>query len=215
MTPVRIAVVNDYEIVVAGVAAMLYPFSDRIEVVELVAGAQVASDVDVVLYDTFGQVQGDGVDLPDLVHGSGALVCIYSWNVQPGLVDAALDRGAAGYVSKALSAEEVVSAIEQIHRGEIVRQVPDASSTEQSPGADWPGRDFGLTQREAEVLALITQGLTNQEIADRAYISINSVKTYIRTAYRKIGATRRSQAVVWGMQHGFEPDRVRRVEVGS
>ena len=59
------------------------------------------------------------------------------------------------------------------------------------------------------MLALITQGLSNQEIAERSYLSINSVKTYIRTAYRKIGVTRRSQAVVWGMQHGFEPDRLR------
>ncbi len=59
---------------------------------------------------------------------------------------------------------------------------------------------------------LITQGLSNQEIADRSYLSINSVKTYIRTAYRKIGVTRRSQAVVWGMKHGFEPDRLRVVE---
>ena len=48
------------------------------------------------------------------------------------------------------------------------------------------------------MLALITQGLSNQEIADRTYLSINSVKTYIRTAYRKIGVTRRSQAVALG-----------------
>ena len=209
MAPVRIAIVNDYEIVVAGIAAMLHPFADRVDVVELAAGAQVASDVDVVLSDTFGQVQGDGVDLDDLVHGSGALVCIYSWNVQAELVDAALARGASGYLSKALSAEEVVSAIEAIHRGEVVRITPEDDGAEHSPASEWPGREHGLTQRESEVLALITQGLTNQEIASRAYISINSVKTYIRTAYRKIGATRRSQAVVWGMKHGFEPDRVR------
>src|SRR5690348_16627921 len=111
MAPVRIAVVNDYEIVVAGVAAMLQPFADRVQVMELAAGQQVTSDVEVVLYDTFGQVQGDGVDLEDLVHGSGALVCIYSWNLQPELVTAALARGAAGYLSKALTAEEVVAAI--------------------------------------------------------------------------------------------------------
>jgi DNA-binding CsgD family transcriptional regulator len=62
------------------------------------------------------------------------------------------------------------------------------------------------------VLAFITQGLSNKEIARDAYLSINSVKSYIRTAYRKIGVERRSQAVVWGMQHGFTPGSMRRVD---
>ena len=62
------------------------------------------------------------------------------------------------------------------------------------------------------MLALITQGLSNQEIAERSYLAINSVKTYIRTAYRKIDVTRRAQAVAWGMRHGFEPDRSRIVD---
>ena len=209
MAPVRIAIVNDYEIVVAGVAAMLQPFSDRIDIVELDAGQQVTSEVDVVLYDTFGQVQGDGIDLDDLVQGSGAKVCVFSWNLQEGLVERALQRGARGYLSKALTAKEIVEAIERVHSGEIVNDTR-VEVEEGSTGA-WPGREHGLTQRESEVLALITQGLTNQEIAERAYISINSVKTYIRTAYRKIGVQRRSQAVAWGMQHGFTPDHTREV----
>ena len=79
------------------------------------------------------------------------------------------------------------------------------------PDAAWPGKEHGLTVREAEIIALITQGLSNQEIADRSYLSINSVKTYIRTAYRKIGVERRAQAVLWGIKHGFEPDIMRRV----
>jgi two-component system, NarL family, response regulator LiaR len=62
-----------------------------------------------------------------------------------------------------------------------------------------------LSTRESQILALIVRGLSNQEIAETAFLSINSVKTYIRTAYRKMGVTRRSQAVVWAMQHGFEP----------
>ena len=214
MAPVRIAVVNDYEIVVAGVATLLKSFPDRVEVVELAANAQVVSDVDVVLYDTFGQVQGDGIDLEDLVHGSGAKVVIFSWNLQPGLVDGAIARGAHGYLSKALSAEDLVKGIEAVAQGEIVRELRPLDEQLLDRG-EWPGRRHGLTQREAEVVALITQGLTNQEIADRAYISINSVKTYIRTAYRKIGVTRRSQAVSWGMRHGFTPDRMRVLEAAD
>ena len=77
---------------------------------------------------------------------------------------------------------------------------------------DWPGRSFGLSPREAEILALITQGLTNKEIAGRVYLSINSVKTYIRSAYRKINVERRPQAVLWGVQNGFRPDTLRTVD---
>ena len=209
MPPVRIAIVNDYEMVIAGVAAMLEPYSDRIDIVELDANHQVTSDVDVVLYDTFGQVQGDGIDLDNLVQGSGAKVCVFSWNLQKGLVDGALKRGARGYLSKALTAVEIVEAIERIHAGEVVHDT--RVEVEEGAQGAWPGREQGLTQRESEVLALITQGLTNQEIAERAYISINSVKTYIRTAYRKIGVQRRSQAVAWGMQHGFTPDHTREI----
>ena len=63
-----------------------------------------------------------------------------------------------------------------------------------------------LSARETEIVALIVRGLSNQEIAEAAFLSINSVKTYIRTAYKKMGVTRRSQAVVWAIQHGFEPE---------
>jgi DNA-binding CsgD family transcriptional regulator len=53
------------------------------------------------------------------------------------------------------------------------------------------------------VLELVTVGCSNDEIAKRLFLSINSVKSYIRTGYRKIGATRRTQAVLWGVEHGL------------
>ncbi len=206
----RVAIVNDYEIVIAGVAAALAPFHERVVVVELDSQLPVISEVDVILYDTFGQVQGDGVDLEDLVHGSDAKVVIFSWNVQPELVDRALAKGAAGYLSKELNAEEMIAAVEAVCAGEVVRPATGGSTGDER-GA-WPGRDHGLSAREAEVIALITQGLSNDEIAKMTYLSINSVKTYIRTGYRKIDVTRRSQAVIWGMKHGFEPDVLRVVK---
>jgi DNA-binding NarL/FixJ family response regulator len=209
--PLRIAIVNDYELVVAGVAAMLAPHHERVAVVELDSNLPVVSDVDVILYDTFGQVQGDGVDLEDLVRGSDAKVVIFSWNTQPDLVERAIRRGASGYLSKELSSDEVVDALVAVHGGRILVPRPCVAPTHEAEG-DWPGREVGLTAREAEVLALITQGFSNQEIAERSYLSINSVKTYIRTAYRKIGVTRRAQAVVWGMKHGFEPTPLRVVD---
>jgi DNA-binding NarL/FixJ family response regulator len=215
MSAIRVAVVNDYEIVVAGVAAMLAPHHDRVSVVELDSRMPVLSDVDVVLYDTFGQVQGDAVELEDLVIDGEARVVIFSWNIQPDLVARAISRGAASYLSKGLSAGEIVSALEAIHCGETVTPPDNAPSSGRDANGEWPGRDRGLSAREAEVLALIVQGLSNQEIAEQTYLSINSVKTYIRTAYRKIDVARRSQAVAWGIRHGFEPDVLRTVDTTS
>jgi DNA-binding NarL/FixJ family response regulator len=210
--PVRLAIVNDYELVVVGVAALLAPFADRIHVVELDAGKPVVrGDVDVILYDTFGQVQGSAVDVQSLVNGGPAKVVIYSWNLHHELVTDSLAAGVSGYLSKGMEAEELVRAIEQIHAGQTV--IPRTGGTvNPKPDGDWPGKAQGLTVRESEIVALITQGLSNQEIADRSYLSINSVKTYIRTAYRKMGVERRAQAVLWGIKHGFEPDEVRHVD---
>ena len=76
-------------------------------------------------------------------------------------------------------------------------------------GLNWPGRTEGLTDREAEILALITQGKSNAEVAALTYLSPNTVKSYIRTVYRKIDAGSRTQAVLWGIEHGFAPDHHR------
>ena len=78
-----------------------------------------------------------------------------------------------------------------------------------SSGLDWPGRGEGLTDREAEILALITQGKSNAEVAALTYLSPNTIKSYIRTIYRKIDVLSRTQAVLWGVKHGFTPDHNR------
>ena len=66
-----------------------------------------------------------------------------------------------------------------------------------------------LTDREAEILALITQGKSNAEVAATTFLSPNTVKSYIRTIYRKIDVTSRTQAVLWGVRHGFTADHHR------
>jgi NarL family two-component system response regulator LiaR len=209
-TPISIAINDDYEIVVAGVAALLAPYPDRVEVVELDSNEPTTSDVDIVLYDTFGQDQGSSIDIDGISVAGDPKVVIFSWNLQPELVEGALAAGAAGYLWKGMPASEIVDALQAVHAGETVKP-PAAAHPDTETGA-WPGREAGLTAREAEIIALITQGLTNQEIADKVYLSINSVKTYIRTAYRKMDVQRRSQAVAWGLNNGFRPDHVRTVE---
>ncbi|MEI2764418.1 MAG: helix-turn-helix transcriptional regulator [Dermatophilaceae bacterium] len=72
----------------------------------------------------------------------------------------------------------------------------------------WPGRSAGLSQREAEMICWISRGLTNDEIARLTFLSPNSVKSFVRSAYRKIGATRRAHAVLWGVAHDMRPERL-------
>ena len=210
MNPVIVALSNDYDVVVHGLEAMLTPYSERVRVVELNADTKTITPVDVTLYDTFARVQADSVEIGELVtNPRNGRVVVYSWNTQPELVRQALAHGCAGYLDKSSSAEQLVDDIERIARGEVV--VPDHGdgAISGTPGGAWPGQEHGLSAREAEILALITQGMTNEDITVRAYLSINTVKSYIRSAYRKIGVTRRSQAVRWGMENGMRPDHLR------
>ncbi len=207
--PVRVAVVNDYEIVVAGIATVLAPFGERIDVVELDSGLPVAqTDVDVVLYDSFGQPQGADLDPAAILGDIKARLVVFSWNTDPHLIARSLAAGATAYVSKGVSGAELAEAIEAVHAGHQVTPL-----TQRMPeGADfgrWPGADHGLAPREAEVLALICQGLSNNEIAQRAFLGLNTIKTYIRSLYQKIGVDSRTKAVLWGIDHGFRPDRTR------
>ena len=99
-------------------------------------------------------------------------------------------------------------ALESVVAGNIVISEPPPRSRVNA-GLDWPGRTEGLTDREAEVIALVTQGRSNAELAEIMYLSINTVKTYIRSAYRKIGVSTRARAMLWGIEHGFQPDHHR------
>ncbi|WP_296607192.1 response regulator transcription factor [Nocardioides sp.] len=197
MQPVRLALSNDYEVVLRGLAAMLANHSDRVEVVELSGAAQMSEEVDVILFDTFGRMPDEDEKLAEIVAANDAPVVLYSWHTYPEAVGR--ERGATGYLHKGLSAEELVDAIVAIH--ERRPSTPRRPDGEAMPA--WPGQEHGLSARESEVIAFVAQGMTNDEIARRSYLSVNTVKTYLRTAYRKIGAQRRSQAVAWALQHGF------------
>jgi DNA-binding NarL/FixJ family response regulator len=207
--PLRVALVDDYDVVVIGLAHLFDRYRDRIVIAELDTNEPVSDDVDVVLYDSFAQPEADHDDIAVLVANPRARhVVVYTWNFHAALIESALAKGASGYLSKTLPARDLVTSIEAIAAGEVI--VSDAPPRSRPPvGLDWPGRSEGLTDREAEVLALITQGKTNIEIAAVMYLSINTVKSYIRSSYRKIGVSTRSHAILWGVKHGFRPDHHR------
>ena len=204
--PITIAIVDDYDIVLAGVAHMLAPYSARVLVVELDANKPVGQPVDIALYDAFAQPEVDHEEIAVLLKNPWpAKVVVYTWNFNPVLVETARLLGVAGYLSKALPAAALVDSLETVHAGHVVISAAPARGGATS-GLDWPGRGEGLTERESEILALITQGKSNAEIVALTYLSPNTVKSYIRTIYRRIEVSSRTQAVIWGVRHGFTPD---------
>ena len=206
---VTVALDDDYDVVVMGVANILDQYRDQVVVAELDANRPVDQAVDIVLYDSFAQPESDHEEIRVLIENPNARrVVVYTWNFASDLVDSALQQGVSGYLSKALPARDLVSALCAVHAGEtVVSETPGRSRP--ITGLDWPGRSEGLSDRESEVLALITQGLSNADVARLTYLSPNTVKSYIRSIYRKIGVTSRTQAVLWGVRNGFSPDRHR------
>jgi DNA-binding NarL/FixJ family response regulator len=206
---ITVALVDDYDVVLTGLAHMFDRYRERVTVAEIDATTSLSDSVDIVLYDSFAQPESDHHELAALVANPAARrVVVYTWNFHPELVEAALAQGVHGYLSKTLGGRDLVEALEAVHRGELVvsetrPRMPSA------PGLDWPGRREGITDRESEILALITQGKSNAEVAALTYLSPNTVKSYIRSVYRRIGATSRTQAVLWGVQNGFTPDHHR------
>lgn len=213
-SPLRIALVNDYEIVLAGIREMLAPYADRIDVVEIDANTDVLSSVDIALYDTYGQSDRAlaGVHQPLKTRRVDKVV-LFTWNHTQALVDAAEAAGVDGLLSKTMTADELVSSLQRIAAGErLITPCARTATTGTRKNAAqtyWPGRELGLTMRESEMITLIAQGMSNAEIAAHTYLSPNSVKSYIRSAYRKIGVKRRAQAVAWGIAHNMLPDRSR------
>ena len=205
---IRLAIIDDYEVVVRGLADMLRAATDEIEVVELDIQAPVQQPVDIALYDTFAQGQGDSPQVEELVADPQVgKVAVYTWNLDDGLVRSALAKGVSAYLSKTLTSGELVEALRAVHAGETV--VSARPEGRPKLHGEWPGREEGLTAREAEVVALITQGYSNADIAAMASLSINSVKSYIRSSYRKMGVSSRTNAVLWGLEHGMSPTRGR------
>ncbi|GGB87944.1 LuxR family transcriptional regulator [Knoellia flava TL1] len=209
MTPdspqlVRVAVV-DHEVVRLGVEAMLRPHADRVRTVRLARGRPPNRHVDVVLVDPVLEPPAAGPDLEALCASPrvGSVVA-YTWSPDDAKVADARRRGVPT-LPKSLDGEQLAEALCRVRDGGVVDDVAGGDHRRD----DWPGRSVGLTPRESEVITLVTNGLSNGEIAARTFLSINSVKSYIRSAYRAMGVSTRSQAVLWGIDNGMAPTRMR------
>jgi DNA-binding NarL/FixJ family response regulator len=175
-----------------------------VEVIPLDPGAPDDQQPDVILYDVVSLYDGEGDDLDRFVKDYHSAVVALARDLRPDLAARALAKGVDACVTLAGDVDEILEVIRSAVAGE---GQPDAAGTGTEQVGQYAvlGEEVGLTPRETEILRLLTLGLSNQQIADECFLSINSVKSYIRSAYRRIGATSRSQAVVWCIQHGFEP----------
>ena len=201
---VRVAVVSPQEVVMRGLTTMLADYPDRLVVTALPAIRSKAPGVDVILYDTLGLHLSDGSDLRYLMTQTGAKILIFSRDMRPDLRAKAYALGAGAWVSMSVHAGELVRSIERTAAGEPIGEHEDRL-----------GAVAGLTAREVEVLALVAQGLSNKEIAVKLVLSMNTLKSHIRQAYRKIEVTTRSQAVSWAITHGFAPPDENSSESGA
>jgi len=159
----------------------------------------VDGEPDLIFYDVIGLHEGDGSDLDHWVKETASTVIAVGRDLRPDLTSLAFERGAEAAIPVGVSAEELIETVQAAMAGSL----EDAPAVTEATDGAQPGDDVGFSRREADIIRLITLGRTNQEIAETLFLSINSVKTYIRSAYRKIDATNRVQAVAWAVQHGF------------
>lgn len=188
----RVALVNDYELVLRGLAGMLDPFRDRLRVVELDVGVSPQQHVDIALFDTYGHPR-NGIDRVRTLMDDPRVgqVVVYTWAITNEQCDATIAAGARGVLAKSEPAEALVHALLAIDGGEVVV----SESFRRPRGYTWPGHDIGLTARESEVAAFLAIGLSNREMADALSISEHTVKSHLKSIFVKTGVASRAQAV--------------------
>ncbi len=201
-----IALVNDYELVLHGIAEMLRPYRNRIDVVELDVAHNPDQRVDVALFDPYGNAQLGLDRVASLTRDPNVgRVAIYTWTLTAEQLDAAIAAGAHGVIAKSTPPNDLVDALLEIAAG--AQFVSAAFGKDKT--LPWPGQEYGLTLRESEVCALLGDGLSNREIAKALWISENTVKTHLKAIFQKTAVSSRAQAIVQiGTRPGFARRRI-------
>jgi DNA-binding NarL/FixJ family response regulator len=212
--PIRLVLVDDHQMVLDGLRAMLRPHADEAVVVAATTDPDQARrlvvdvQADVALVDVRMR-SASGLELcrellrlaPDT-----KVVLLTVYDDEQYLFEA-LRAGASGYLTKQVVAEELLGHLRRVLAGEIVVDPSLAgrvalSASRLQRGEFWAGAHLGLTQRESEVLELIVQGNSNRAIAGRLVLGEETVKSHVRSIYRKLGVTDRAQAVAYALREG-------------
>jgi NarL family two-component system response regulator LiaR len=205
---IRVLIVDDYDMVRSGLTVFLEAFDDLRLVGEAADGAEALRlceqvNPNVVLMDLV--MPGvDGVAAIREIrraHPEIQVIALTSYSDQR-LVVNALQAGAISYIYKNISIDELANAIRMAKAGKSVL-APEVVKTliKQSATPDAPVEE--LTPREAEVLALLVDGLSNNEIASQLFISRSTVKTHLSNIFAKLGVGNRVEAVRMALERGL------------
>ncbi|MGI6149342.1 MAG: response regulator [Limnochordia bacterium] len=209
--PIRVLVIDDHEMVRRGLVSYLET-EDDIEVVgEAGDGAEAITlceslQPDVILMDLIME-NADGITATKAIKSKfpETQIIILTSFVEEKLIFPALEAGALSYLLKTTTAEEIVRAIRSAQKSQSVIEPKVASRMvsrlQSASGAKSPHDD--LTERELEVLRLIGEGLTNQEIADKLFIGVKTVKTHVSNILSKLGVTDRTQAAIYAHRNNL------------
>jgi DNA-binding NarL/FixJ family response regulator len=215
--PIRVLLADDQRVVREGLATLL-GLLGGVEVVGSAADGEEALQLaarlrpHVVLMD-LRMPRCDGVEATRRLreHDPNIRVLMLTTYADDRSVVEALRAGARGYLTKDAGAEEIRRALEQVTSGRaaidpaVQHHVVDAlaAGASRAPG-ETPGRlPGGLTPREAEVLSLIAEGLSNAQIAERLVVGETTVKSHVNHLFAKIGVRDRAQAVGYAYRHGM------------
>jgi DNA-binding NarL/FixJ family response regulator len=192
---IRVLLADDHRLILDGIRAALAQ-ADDIEVVgEARTGAQVLPLVnqtrpDVVLLD-IRLPQVDGLAVLELLRRRHPEVKVVVLSVfsDPEHIQAALKRGASGYIVKSVNPQDLASALRQAVEGTVyhVLGMPEAT------GAS-PAQEAGLTERESSILRAVARGLSNRAIAKELWVTEQTVKFHLTNIYRKLGVANRTEA---------------------
>lgn len=204
--PVRVMLVDDHTMVRRGLATFLKVFDD----LELAGEAANGEDAiqlcarvlpDVVLMDMV-MPDMDGVTATQAIRQQFPAVQVIALTSfkDKGLVQDALEAGAIGYLLKDVSADELAQAIRAAHAGRATLS-PDAAQVLVQAAAKPPTPGHDLTERERDVLALLVEGLSNKQIADRLVVSPSTIKSHVSHILAKLGVTSRTEAAALAVRH--------------
>lgn len=213
--PLRIVLIDDHELVLQGIKAMLARFGGRVRIVGEARDADAATnlvtglDPDIVLCDVRLR-ETSGLDLCRRLiemDPKRRVVLLSVYDDEQYLYQA-LRAGAAGYLLKGIGGADLVRHLELVYAGETVVDPVLAgraatSAARLRAGEFWPGAHLGLTQRESEVLELIVAGLSNRAIAFRLVVGEETVKSHTRSLYRKLSVSERAAAVATAIREGI------------